>query len=423
MANSADKLASHFRSFLASPPRQAGAGAWVLAGSRLSPETLKTEALLRASPLPWVRLYDGPGLRLRLSAYLRRQLLALGLLATPAPVIQPVDEAPLGPFLYSGKGEYVFDSTAIGLWLTDLASPSLRHPLVPKDPAARLLCLLIDEAADEWLGCLAFHQRWAREPPELLPLLSREWPHLPLGALKWLARHITDNRSRERPFYLSVSRDWAERHPGFVPTEALLEQALQTWMRAMETALGQGQPWLLGPRFSLADASCFGQLAACAQAPRFAAMLSRDYPALNQWCRRILDGDTRPATPSESAVPAPERLQPLLAEICSTFVPLMQQNTAAWRWHLMDGRTRFDRTSFKKSTSLYELRLKGATLRAGIKAPQAHAWSQLRARWDGLSEDRRTALQGWLPHRHGLDSDLGGYDGGLPARYNLQLPT
>lgn len=274
MGNSAYRLASQFHPLPRTSDTQLYSEPWVLAGSRLDPNSLKTMTLLDTSALPWRNLYDRPGWWRRFAAYGRRLLLNRGMLATPAPVIQSPHNQPVGPFLCSPAGHYLFGSTTVGLWLTNLAPPAFRQPLVPKDPAARLLCLLIDEAADEWLGCLAFHQRWAVSEPDILQILSAEWPRLPQPLARFLACRIRRHRKRQLPFRLSVS----PRCQPALATRGLLEGALDTWLHAMDTALGGHQPWLLGQRFSLADAGCYGQLAACAQSAVFADQLAARLP-------------------------------------------------------------------------------------------------------------------------------------------------
>jgi glutathione S-transferase len=171
------------------------------------------------------------------------------------------------------RGENLYDSSAIGSWL-DAQGITRETPLVPvHDPALRFAVQLVDEALDEVGLYLVHHNRWviaardndagARLARELRPLLG---PLAAGAAFTFPARQV-----RRLPYLFSVAPPGAAfeglparlRPParaGFPPTHALLDELFASLLAALEPLLA-AQPFLFGERFTLADASVYGQLA------------------------------------------------------------------------------------------------------------------------------------------------------------------
>ena len=393
---------------------------WVLWGSELSPFALKVEALLRFVGVRF-RWLPASGNFLEASRFgRRRRRLVAGRLPLTWPRMTELDEFPLVPFLFGPAGENLYDSSAIACWLdAHGAHPNARATaFIPADdPALRFAVRLIDEAFDEFWLYLVHHNRWvvsARDNDAGARLAREMRPRL--GPLAPLVGHFFPARQvRRLPYLFSVAVPDVTRfddlparlrppaRADFPPTHELLEQAFTELLAALEPVLSQ-RPYLFGARFTLADASVYGQLGMNRTDPSARAWIARAAPATQAWIERIARGDFEAHRPDgELALDA--MLQPLLGWICRTFVPLMQQNHDAWARHRAAGETRFNEAAFNAGRALYDGTLLGRPFRSVAKTFQVRVWRDLRAEWDALEPGHRTRLETLLPAAHGLDRD------------------
>ena len=276
---------------------------WRLWGATLSPFALKVEAMLRFARLPyrWLPMQGRFGEALRFAV--RRQRLVRGRLPLTWPPRDALDEFPLVPFLFGPHGENLYDSSAIGAWL-DARGHTKGTPLVPdEDAALRCAVRLVDEALDEVGLYLVHHNRWvvaardngagARLAREMRPLLG------PLAAV--VGHSFPARQVRRLPYLFSVAPggaafdDLPERlrppqRPGFPATHALLDEAYARLLGALEPLLAT-QPFLFGERFTLADASVYGQLAMNLSDPSADTQLRQLAPVVHAWLVRIAGGD------------------------------------------------------------------------------------------------------------------------------------
>lgn len=393
---------------------------WVLWGSELSPFALKVEALLRFAGIRFRWLPAAGDFRDAHHFDRRRRRLVAGRLPLTWPRMTELDEFPLVPFLFGPAGENLYDSSAIAIWL-DGHGP---HPnkrasaLVPADdPALRFAVRLIDEAFDEIGLYLVHHNRWvvsardnnagARLAREMRPRLG---PLAPLVGYFFPARQV-----RRLPYLFSVAPPDVARFDdlparlrppargGFPPTHDLLEQAFSELLTAIEPLLSR-RPYLFGARFTLADASLYGQLGMNRTDPSARAWIARAAPATQAWIDRIAQGDFHAHHP-DGEVSLDAGLAPLLSWICRTFVPLMQQNYDAWEHHQAAGETRFNEAAFDAGRALYDGTLLGRPFRSVAKTFQVRVWRDLRAEWDALGMSDRARLETLLPKAHGFDHD------------------
>jgi glutathione S-transferase len=378
---------------------------WILWGSTLSPFALKVEALLRFAELPYRWLPAEGRFREALHFARRRRRLVRDRGPLTWPRLDPLDEFPLVPFLFGPQGETLYDSTAVGGWLDAQGlSPA---PLLPADdPALGFAVALVDEALDEVGLYLVHHNRWvvsardndagARLAREMRPLLG---PLAPALRIAFPARQV-----RRLPYLSSVAppdagfEDLPRRlrppaRPGFPPTHALLEDAFAQLLAALEPVLAE-QPFLFGDRFTLADASVYGQLGMNRSDPSAWRRIGAAAPAVQAWIDRIAregpggGGGTLALRDAHG---------PLLAWVGATFVPLMEQNQAAWERHRAAGETRFNEAAFDAGRALYDGELLGRPFRSVAKTFQVRVWRDLRRAWDALApapRDRLAALLG-----------------------------
>ena len=394
---------------------------WSLWGADLSPFALKVEALLRFAGVPF-RWLPAPGSALESHRFnLRRARLIDGRLPLTWPEKSPLDEFPLVPFLFGPSGENLYDSTAIGIWL-DRTGPHPADewaPLLPdEEPALRFATRLVDEALDEVGLYLVHHNRWvvSARDNDAGPRLARQMRPLLGPAARVLARRFPTRQVRRLPYLFSVapadSREFADlparlRPPtreGFPATHALLEQAFLRLLGAVEPVLS-ARPFLFGERFTLADASVYGQLAMNRTDPRAWAWIGREAPATGAWIERLAEGDFS-GHRAEGPLVLDEMLAPLMGWLSDTFVPLMRQNADAWQRHRAAGETIFNEKAFAVGRALYDGTLLGQPFRSVAKTFQVRVWRDLAGDWQALAEDARARLEALVPTARQLETPL-----------------
>ena len=328
------------------------------------------------------------------------------------PVMDALDEYPAVPYLIADGTGFQFDSSAIADWL-DAHYDSGALPFVPESPVLAFVARLVDEAFDEYGLYMVHHQRWVSSAQsttmgevtaaELARLISA-----PLAA--FLRVNLPRRQVRRCPYLFSVAppgylaavepQRVAPSRPGFPATHALLEQSWLAYVDALESLLSV-QPFILGGRFTLADASAYGQLSMNLIDPATRSELQQRAPVTHQWLLDIRDGKHHGSSGELSLSPA---LLPLLKIIMTTFAPLMVQNERAYQRSVTAGETVFNEAAFDRDLALYNGELLGHCFRAVVKTFQVRVWGDLRMQWQALDESQRAALAAVLPNSHLLDS-------------------
>ncbi len=350
----------------------------------------------------------------------RRQKLIKGKLPLTWPKMTDMDEFPAVPFIFGPDGENLYDSTAIAYWLDGQAPAKTgTSTLVPDDNRVlKFVISLIDEYADEFGLYMVHHYRWkvAAADNTAGERFARE-NRAAMGPLHRLLKKFIKNRQTVRmPYLFSVAPEGFRTEQksktffqppsrkGFPPTHDLLEESYFNLMSALEQILTV-RPYLFGDRFTLADASIYGQLNMNMTDPSAADIIQQQAPTTWQWLNRIQSGDFS-ASQSEGKLVLDDTLKPLLVEVCRVFVPLMQQNYRAFLDHTKLGETLFNEKAFWKSRSLYDGQLDGSPFRTVVKSFQVRTWLDLRKQWDELDKAEVGQLEELLPQNHGLDRDL-----------------
>jgi hypothetical protein len=122
-----------------------------------------------------------------------------------------------------------------------------------------------------------------------------------------------------------------------------------------------------------------------------ATLLRELAPATFDWLCAIRDGGH---CGSDGALYLSGALKPLLDIIGRTFVPLMEQNEAAYSDCIARGETVFNETAFDAGRALYDGELMGHPFRAVVKTFQVRVWRELVSAWENLPE----AVAGDLRH-------------------------
>jgi glutathione S-transferase len=383
----------------------AAASAVAIWGSELSPYTLKLRALCDAARVPYRNLpADGSRLEnyraiARIESAKRRRT------AVRYPALSDLDEYPLVPFLLTDAGVY-YDSSALAQWLDD-RHPSASGPLIPSDPALGFVARLIDEAFDEFGLYMVHHGRWVLSAAtnNAGDRLAGEFARvLPPGGRPRMARQFAARQVRRLPYLFSVAPPGlrlegmpAERVPpardGFPPTHRLLAHAWEAYLDGVESVIRE-QPFLLGERFTLADASAYGELGMNLKDPSAAEIMRRRAPATYRWLCAIRDGEHAGCS---GALALSTRLRGLLTAIADTFVPLMKQNAAAYESACAAGETLFNEAAFDRGRAIYAGTLLGQPFRSVVKTFQVRVWRDLQAAWNLLDEPARARVAILLP--------------------------
>jgi hypothetical protein len=235
--------------------------------------------------------------------------------------------------------------------------------------------------------------------------LAREFARVvPPGTGPGFARRFSARQVRRLPYLFSVAPgDLAsaglppERVPpapaGFPPTHRLLAHAWEAYLDGVEAVVRE-QPYLLGERFTLADASVYGQLGMNLKDPSAAEIMQRRTPATYRWLVAIRDGEH---AGRGGALVLSTRLRGLLDAISRTFIPLMVQNEAAYDAARAAGETLFNEAAFDRGRAIYQGTLLGLPFRAVVKTFQVRVWRELRDAWNMLDEASRAQLRRVLP--------------------------
>ncbi len=122
------------------------------------------------------------------------------------------------------------------------------------------------------------------------------------------------------------------------------------------------QPFLLGERFTVADASVYGQLGMNLADPTAAERMRERAPVTHEWLCRIRDGE---GLGSPGALQLNHALRPLLGSIATTFIPLMRQNARAYQAARECGESLFNERAFDSRACLLRRRAPGEALPLG----------------------------------------------------------
>jgi glutathione S-transferase len=375
-------------------------------GSELSPFSLKLRALCDYARIDYEWLPDHGG---RLHTYRiawtiekakRKRAIARH------PRMDELDEYPLVPFFVDSGRQVSYDSSALARWM-DEHHRAATGPFFPHDPALAFVARLVDEAFDEYGLYMVHHNRWVVSggTNDAGQRLAREFRHVILpGMARRFAAHFARRQVRRLPYLFSVAPERvtlpglpAELTPpsrsGFPGTHALLDESWHQYLSAMETVLGQ-QAYLLGDRFTVADASAHGELGMNLKDPTAAATMQERAPLTYAWLCRIRAGEH---VGSDGPLRLSDELAALLDVICRTFVPLMRQNEVAYDAALREGETLFNEAAFDRHRALYDGELLGRPFRSVAKSFQVRVWRDLRAAWQALPDESRKRLAAILP--------------------------
>jgi hypothetical protein len=180
---------------------------------------------------------------------------------------------------------------------------------------------------------------------------------------------------------------------GFPETHGLLDAAWERYLAGMEAVLAR-QPYLLGERFTVADASAYGQLGMNLKDATAAALMRERAPATYSWLCQIRD---RGHVGCSGPLALGDALVPLLAIVVESFVPLMRHNALAYDEAHALGETLFNERAFDRGRACYDGELLGRPFRSVVKTFQVRVWREVRAAWGTLPPEARERVAQLLP--------------------------
>ncbi len=236
----------------------------------------------------------------------------------------PPARVPLMPTLYlhgaTGEVEAVTDTSPL---IRRFEAEHSGRSVIPGDPAAAFIDMLLEDYGDEWLTKATFHYRWVRDAD-----IKRAGDILPL----WFEPTRSDEAvaadgaafSRRQIDRLYVVGSTAETGP-------VIERSYERFLDALSAHL-RNRPFLMGRRPGSGDFAVYGQLTQLAQfdptpmaltlerAPRVYAYstLLEDLTGMEPEEADWFSGGTIPAT-----------LVDILKEIGRTYAPVMLANARA----------------------------------------------------------------------------------------------
>jgi glutathione S-transferase len=374
-------------------------------GLTASPYQLKMQALADYAGVPWQRFPDQANPPRALALFIRLRLAHMrGTVQRFPHYIPGLDEYPEVPYYSLDGKQLYYDSTGLALHLDSMLTSA--HPLLPAEETTRFLCRLIDDAFDEFGLYMAHHNRWvtsAQTNVMAATTTSDMRSILPPFMRKRVKSNLARRQVRRCPYLFSVAPEEyscdmpAELTPpsraGFPATHELLDQAWRRHLAAMELILEQ-QPFLLGERFTLADASAYGQLGMNLVDGRAADIMRELAPLTFRWLHQINNGKHQG---SAGKLVATDRLTPLLQAIAETYIPLMQQNQAAYENASAQDQRLFNEAAFDRGEALYDGSLMGLPFRSVAKSFQVSSWRELCEQWHALTEPAREQLNTQFP--------------------------
>jgi glutathione S-transferase len=374
-------------------------------GLKASPFQLKMQALADAAGISWQRWPDQAGTlpALGMLARLRRARRRRSVQRFPG-FVAGMDEYPAVPFYTFDHRQFYYDSTGLALHIDSMKVSA--QPLVPESSTAGFLCRLIDEAFDEFGLYMVHHNRWVTSASTnvmakmTVAEIGKALPPFVRGRIQ---RKLAQRQVRRCPYLFSVAPTGYEcgmpdtltppSRDGFPPTHELLDAAWRRYLGATEAILTH-QPFVMGERFTLADASIYGQLGMNLVDGRAAELMEELAPYTYRWLLDIQEGGHRDSRGSIDHNPG---LSPLVDCIVDTFVDLMRQNAAAYRKARAEGQILFNEAAFNRGQALYDGSLAGAPFRAVIKTFQVAVWQDICAAWWALAPDERDHISRDFP--------------------------
>lgn len=227
-------------------------------------------------------------------------------------VLLPNVGRPVVPVLQTPEGDFIQDSADI------IAVLESRHPLpaaTPNGSVQKLVTLLLELFADEWMIIPALHYRWA---------YNSEWSYLEFG------KTSAPEASESEQFVIGKKNakffeNWQGEVGVSETTIPGVEQSYEALLAMLTDHFTQHE-YLLGASASYADFSFYGPMYAhLYRDPESGKLMQRLAPRVCQWVERCRNGGTHSETLlGNDAIP--ETLKPILAHQMREQLPVLTES-------------------------------------------------------------------------------------------------
>ncbi|MHB0777523.1 glutathione S-transferase family protein [Halomonas sp. WWR20] len=232
---------------------------YTLYGTEFSLYTGKARAYLRYKGIPY-----------------REKLSTLGVYKR---IIVPKTGVRFIPVLETPQGEVIQDTTVI---IDCLEARFTQRAIYPTTPRQRLVALLLELYADEWLVIPAMHYRWSF-PEQNERFIMAEFGKV---AAPWAPAFIRRRLARSRAGHFSGMLPTLGISPATAPA---IEQWYITLLGILDTHFSRHR-YVLGDRASMADFGLIAPLYAhLYRDPAPGAIMRRDAPHVAQWVERMFE--------------------------------------------------------------------------------------------------------------------------------------
>ena len=261
---------------------------------------------------------------------------------------------PLVPLVVTPDGLALQDSTPI---IEAVENRVTLPSIVPADPIAAFIAVLLEEFADEWGNKWMFHYRWAREVDQIAAARRLVLDGAPAIDDEKLLTNSNAIRERMVPrvWFVGANETTAPQiEQSFVDTLVLLEAHLAA------------RPFLLGGRPSCADFALWGQVYNAAKDPTPAGLIAGNRAILG-WLLRMVD-------------PAPEGPFETWATLAPTLVPILTDQVGALFLPWSDANAR----AIASNTETFEVALKSKRWVQKAQKYHARSLAELRRKYTDL---------------------------------------
>jgi glutathione S-transferase len=326
----------------------------IVYGAKISYFTGKFEAYLRYREIPYEYR--------PLDSRLYRSVVPKRLGATQYPSVDLDD------------GRWMSDTTPMIAWL-ERERPGVE--VIPADPLARYVSLLIEDYADEWLWRPAMHYRWSYAPDRYLAgtRLAEEIIRVPGVPESRRRRWVAKRQAR-----LFVRGDGVDGR-----TRDHVEGSYLRLLERLQTIF-EHRPFMLGERPTIAD---IGLMGPCwrhfVHDPTPARLMQDRAPAVYEWAARTWNARAGELGTRPLAEGIPDDWGPLLDEVGETHLEALAANA----------------TAFTEGAKAHDLTVQGTTYR-GIPTSAYRPWClrRLQADFEALPAPAASELRSML-ERHG----------------------